>query len=131
MNHHRNDSALAELNARRREIVLNVARAYRTCKELPPIVAINHDATHRSNRWTPDSCHFVIDVEHGLAYAIAEKVDEEALRGAWERLQGEDSVTDKTTERLIKFVGPVFDRRGLHPAAYFRQDRYIHRRAAR
>jgi hypothetical protein len=96
------------------------------------VVAIDHDpeSFRRSRRWTPDSCHYVIDCEHALDFATTRKRDAGELREAWGRLQGYGDAIDKAAERLIRYLAPVLDRRGLHPRAYFRMNRYPRRATA-
>lgn len=117
-------SPAAELREQNRVLVTAVARAYREAKELPVMCASSYDPAPitRSKRWTPDICHFIVDVEHAVA-KITNKPDKDVLLAAWTRLQKDDAVIGKDGARLIKLAAPIFSARGLHPAAYFRHMR--------
>ena len=59
-------SPAAELRERNRVLVTTIALAYKEAKELPIICASSYDPAPvtRSKKWTPEVCHFTVDVEN-------------------------------------------------------------------
>ena len=103
-------------------LVLAVAEAYVKVKDLPVLCAVDFDpapVTH-SRRWSPDSCHFCVDVGHAVRDALKNQPDAVELEAAWERLLEDSTVVKKTGAKLITRLARVFDARGLHPARYFK-----------
>ena len=119
-------SPAAELREQNRLLVTTVARAYREAKELPVICAGSFDPAPvaRSKKWTPEICHFIVDVENAIAKVTTNKPDKDALLAAWDRLQEEDAVIGRDGARFIRLAAPILHTRGLHPAAYFRVIRH-------
>jgi len=127
------ESAAAARRATDRELVAAVAQVYKQFRMLPPVSAINFDSspTSRSLKWSPETAHFIIDIEKALQFALDNKADVDALSNAWRRLQTDITIIDKDCARLIRLLAPVLHRRGLHPRRYFKPNKYLHRRASR
>jgi hypothetical protein len=101
---------------------------------LPVLAASNCDPTpgSHSQKWTPTSCHFVVDVENAVRHVVEKLPDADELIRAWERLQDDDTVIRESETRLIRLLALVFKDRGLEPWQYFTTVRQggIKRRAA-
>ena len=85
-----------------------------------------------SQKWTPESAHYKIDVSHAVRDALANRQDAQELNAAWVRLQDDSSIIRETEITLIRLVAPILKERGLEPALYFRKIRQggVKRRAA-
>jgi len=125
-------TSAAERWAEQKRLVLLVIAAYRAVQDLEPVVAFNPDEESRSrtNRWSPDSCHYKVDVENTVRRVIGAKPEDErsALWAAWNNLLLNDSKIDRDEERLIKILSGSMYTKQLHPGLYFRTNRYAHRR---
>lgn len=126
-------SSAAERWAEQRRLVGLVVAAYRAVKDLPCIAALNPDPTSRgnSNRWSPDSAHYAVDVENTVRRVIESKPEAErtALAKAWAALLSDDAKIGKEEQRLIRLLaGPMYTKQ-LHPGLYFRTNRYPQRRS--
>jgi hypothetical protein len=99
-----------------------VAETYGKVRNLPPTVSstIDDDPTSHSCKWTPQSCHFQIDVEHAIRDAIGDRADTEELYDAWERLVESMDIIGSLERTLIERAGKLFKIRGLEPRDYFR-----------
>jgi hypothetical protein len=119
-------SALYELRPSNKSLVVSVARAYREAKELPAIAAINYDPnpTTQSRKWTPESCHFTLDVENAVFHALRNSSYKRELRATWEHLQDESNMAKRDARSLIRLLAPIFAARGLSPERYFQRIRY-------
>lgn len=104
------------------KLVEAVARCYLITRDLPVLSSSDYDPipAARSRRWTPDSCHYIVDVENTVRRALKGKPDEGELRDTWQALLDREGVAGKTDERLVRILGPVFRRNRLDPADYFR-----------
>jgi hypothetical protein len=101
-------------------LVRDVVKAYRLVRELPVLGAVNPDpapVTH-SRRWSPDSCHFVIDVERCVRDACN---GDSELQASWGHLLENDTTISKADAKLIRRLARLLEARGLHPAKYFRK----------
>jgi len=124
-------SSAAERWAEQRRLVVLVVAAFRAVKDLSPVIAFNPDPDSGSNtnRWSPDSAHYAVDVENTVRRVIESKPETErlALVKAWEALLSDDGKLDKDEQNLIRLLsGPMYAKR-LHPGLYFRVNRYPQR----
>lgn len=104
-----------------RRLVLKVVQVYAELRFAEPIVSSNPDPSPgtRSQKWTPDGCHYRVDIEHAIRDAIANQPDKNELRAAWERLQEDASTIREDATKLIHLLAPIIDKRGLEPHDYF------------
>jgi hypothetical protein len=123
------ESAVAELRARNRAIVVGVAKAYREACNLPVMCARDYDLSpvSCSRIWTPTVAHYKADCEAAVRKIVSNKSDAEELTAAWERLQTEDGVMGSSGMRFIKLAAPIFTVRELEPNRYFRVNKYPQR----
>jgi hypothetical protein len=100
-------------------LVRSVIEAYSQVKKLPVICAIGYDPSSltRSRRVSPDSIHYVTDVEHAVRDVCQ---GDPELESAWNRLLEDDSVISNSDARAIRRLAKVFVSRELHPSQYFR-----------
>ena len=112
------------LFALNRETVSNVARTYKNCKNTSEIVAVAWEPSDRSPRWSPTISHYVIDVENCVRRVFASREDSAELNAAWQRfLNGDGSIIDCASARMVKILGAAFRRSDLEPRTYFRTTR--------
>ena len=117
-------TSAGERFAEQRRLVMLVVTAYRAVQDLSVIVAFNHDEASRirTNKWSPDSCHYKVDVENTVRRVIESKPETErpALWAAWNNLLADDSKLGSSEQRLIRLLaGPMYTKK-LHPGLYFR-----------
>jgi hypothetical protein len=121
--------------AEQQRLVGVVVAAYRAVFDLEPIAAFNMDpdSSRNANLWTPESCHFKVDVENTVRRVIESKpeADRSALWEAWGNLLMDDAKIGKHEERLIKAIAPKFFANKLHPSLYFRPNKYPKKQGAR
>jgi hypothetical protein len=101
-------------------LVRDVVKAYGLIKELPVLGAVNPDpspVTH-ARRWSPDSAHFCIDVDHAVRDACNGDFE---LQAPWKHLLVDETVIRKADAKLIRRLARLLEARGLHPAKYFRK----------
>lgn len=126
-------SSAAERWQEQRRLVSSVAAAYKAVKDLLPVIAFNPDPDTRSNsnRWSPDSTHYVTDVENTVRRVIESKPPQEhsTARNAWENLLSDDDKIGSDERKLIRLLAGPFFTKKLHPGLYFATNRYGHRRA--
>lgn len=105
-----------------RALFKRVVEMYEKVRTLPAVVCSDPDEDNakRSIPWTPDACHFQIDVEHAIKAAIGNRYGADELWRAWENLQDNPDVIGVSEKRLIALAGPIFSARGLEPKFYFR-----------
>jgi len=120
-------SSAKERWAEQRRLVCLVATAYRSVCDLEPVVAFNPDpeTRGRSNRWSPDSCHYKVDVENTVRRVILSKpeVERPELWAAWSNLVTDGSKIGVAEQRLIRLLYGVVYTKKLHPGIYFRPSR--------
>lgn len=134
VDHVRTFTSAAERWAEHRRLVMLVVAGYRTVCDLEPVIAFNpnEESRRRTNRWSPDSCHYKVDVENTIRRVIEAKpeIERPALWDAWKHLLTDDCHIGANEQRLIRLLaGPYYTKR-LHPGLYFRPNRHPHRRAA-
>jgi hypothetical protein len=123
--HGRTYTSAAERWAEQRRLVVLVIAAYRAVQTLEPVIAFNPDPESRSrtNRWSPDSAHYKVDVENTIRRVIEAKPESErqALWAAWTNLlTDDDGKIGKDEQRLVRLLsGPAYTKK-LHPGMYFR-----------
>jgi len=123
--HGRTYTSASERWAEQRRLVMLVIAAYRAVQDLQPVIAFDPDPESRSrtNRWSPDSAHYAVDVENTIRRVIEAKPESEhpALWAAWRNLLSDDEgKLGKAEQRLIHLLaGPMYTKK-LHPGLYFR-----------
>jgi hypothetical protein len=107
------------------KLVRAVAKCYLQMKLLPPLTAQNLDETPgaRSQKWTPNAAHFVIDVRHALESILVNRPDASELVQAWVNILADGDTIRESGVTLIGLLAPVIAARGLEPWGYFRQIR--------
>jgi hypothetical protein len=110
-----------------RKLVTKVTECYQKMRYLPPVVSQNLDDLPgaQSMKWTPSSCHFVVDVRNALQFAIANQPDRPELIKAWTRLLLDSTQIGESEVRLIRLLAPVLRDRNLEPWSYFTGRRRI------
>ena len=127
-------TSAAERWAEQRRLVFLVLSAYKAVCSLSIVVAFNCDQESRSrlNRWSPNSCHFKVDVENTVRRVIEGKPESErpVLWTAWSNLLTDDCHIGTVEQRLIRLLAGQMFRKQLHPGLYFRPNpnRYGSRR---
>lgn len=103
-------------------LVKQVMKAYLRLRFLPELVAQNLDDTPgaRSSRWTVNSCHYVIDIQHALRDALKDQPDKKELIAAWVRMLADDRTIRETESRLIGLLAPILQSRKLDPGLALR-----------
>ena len=118
-----------------KRLVLLVIAAYRGVSDLQPIVAFNQDPDRKThaNKWSPDSCHYKVDVQNCVRRIIEAKPESEhsALWAAWNSLLTDDYEIGNVEQRLIKLLAGQMYRKRLHPGLYFRRNKYPVRQRSR
>jgi hypothetical protein len=122
--HQRTHTTAAERWEEQRRLVMVVIAAYRAVQTLEPVIAFNADpdSRSRSNRWSPDSAHYKVDVENTVRRIIEAKAGHErpALWTAWANLLKDDGQLGNVEQRLIRLLSGSMYRKQLHPGLYFR-----------
>ena len=123
--HGRTYTSAGERWAEQRRLVMLVVAAYRAVQTLEPVIACNPipESRSRTNRWSPDSCHYKVDVENTARRVIEARPANErpALWGAWNNLlTDDDGKFGKNEQRLIRLLSGQMYLKKLHPGLYFR-----------
>jgi hypothetical protein len=110
---------------RQLRLVRKVAECYQSLQYAMPLTASNPDPSPgaRSLRWTPNTTHFIIDVEHAVRDATANQLDALELRAAWAQIIDDPSTIRESELKLIRLLAPILERRELEPYKYFRRIR--------
>jgi hypothetical protein len=101
-------------------LVLQVIRGYVVLAALPAMAAgnINPEMVSRSQKWTPQSAAFKIDVENATEKALAGRPD---LHDAWFGIASGETVSPELTRELVVKCGRIYAARGLSPFVYFQR----------
>lgn len=136
LDHVRTYNSAAERWEAQRRLVGIVIVAYRAVRDLEPVVAFNADPGSRSrrNKWSPDSCHYKVDVENTVRRLIEANSEAErpALWNAWNNLLADDDGKLGNSElKLIRLLSGPFYTKQLHPGLYFKVNKYPRRNKCR
>lgn len=114
---------MSSINERSVRLVRAVAQTYDRMKSLSPVIAQNLDETtrNRSLKWSPTSCHYVVDCERQLEAALRGRSDIPELLEAFEGLAEENAPVGEIELRLIRIVAPYLV--PVAPWSYFRPTR--------
>ena len=93
-----------------------VIEAYRTTRELSPVVAMTYDPERHPLKLGPDGIHYIADIE--LATKKALKTPE--LFARWQALVDDQLIGPEVKARIVSLCGAEYIRRELMPSDYFR-----------
>ena len=94
-----------------------VIEGYASCRELPPVVAIQYDDTQPVNpKLTPQIIEYLVDVEHATHAAL----DHLGLFPTWEQMLNCETVPINKRAQVTDRCARVYIRRKLQPFDYFR-----------
>jgi hypothetical protein len=106
-----------EAQAEDRSLFMNVVDAYLSIRGLPVLCAMNLDEdAPRPRKWTPQSCHFIVDVENATAAALKDPIEQ----AAWFELASGGTAPAAVALRVISRCARFYRARSLSPESYFR-----------
>lgn len=122
-NYRRNDgTSRQELAALYADTCGAVLKAYREIRQLQPVVASSIDPDEAGNRkLTPIGIEFCIDCENATKKALERHPE---LVDVWMRIVREEPVDVKLESKIAWLCGKVYVARKLHPARYFKVQKF-------
>jgi len=113
-----------ELLTQQRDLFNRVVSAYVQVRGYPVLCAVDpdHDPISRSRKWTPQFCHYLIDVQNGTTDSLKDLDPEHQaeLQAAWLSLAAGEDVEPSLAERVYSRCARFYKARGLDPGLYFR-----------